>query len=295
MNFEQLKILHHIIEDGGLNAAARRLNKTQPALSIAIKKLESSVGFDILSRDHYRLELTERGKTFYRQSKMLLQDMERLKTLSQQLSKGEEPSFNITFEQSSPPDHYMPVFKQSLQRFKATQFKFSSGYRFSALQHVSEGLADLGIGPWFHVMHSTGDFETLPLGEFHLLVVASPNLISYKKPITLQSLNDYPLITTQESGLNFDNESLSSFKSASQQCRVNSPETSRQMLINEMGWGMIPKHYVEDDLKQERLKPLKILDFESEFTGEIRAFRQRNKTHGPVAEFIWQSLKENCS
>lgn len=291
MNFEHLKILHHIIEDGGLKAAAESLNKTQPALSIALKKLEHNVGFDILDRTHYRLQLTERGKTFYRQAKILLQDMDRLSTLSQQLSQGEEPVFSIKFEPTSPPPLYMPAIQQTLSRFHATQFDISSGYRFSALQSVVDKQSDLGIGPWFHIMHSSGDFETLPLGQFHLVLVVSPNLIDASEPIQRHRLNHYPIITTHESGLNFDNESLSSFKSTSQQVRINNPETARTMLLNGIGWGVIPRHYVENDLREKRLSQIQVTDFESEFSGEIRAFRRLNQTHGPVANFIWDALK----
>ncbi len=291
MNFEHLKILQHIIEDGGLKPAADRLNKTQPALSIALKKLEQSVGFEILDRNQYRLQLTERGKTFYRQAKVILQDMDRLNTLSQQLSQGEEPTFSIIFEQTSPPALYMPVIQQALTRFQATQFNIASGYRFSALQSVVEEQSDLGIGPWFHIMHSSGDFETLPLGQFHLVLVVAPHLIDTTKPIQRHVLNQFPIITTHESSLNFDNESLSSFKSTSQQVRINNPETARQMLLNGMGWGMIPRHYVENDLSVKRLSQIQVTDFESEFSGEIRAFRRLNQTHGPVANYIWDALK----
>lgn len=295
MNFEHLRILHHIIEDGGLKSAANSLNKTQPALSIALKKLEHSVGFEILDRSQYRLRLTDRGKTFYRQAKILLQDMDRLSTLSQQLSQGEEPVFSVIFEQTSPPALYMPVIQQALSRFHATQFNIASGYRFSALQSVVDKQSDLGIGPWFHIMHSSGDFETIPLGQFHLVLVVSPQLIDTARPIQRHTLNQYPIITTHESSLNFDNESLSSFKSTSQQVRINNPETARQMLLNGMGWGMIPRHYVENDLANERLCQIQVSDFESEFSGEIRAFRRLNQTHGPVADFIWDTLKQQAS
>ena len=49
MTLEQLKILSQIVKHGSLKAAATALHKTQPALSIAIKKLEEELVFKSLT------------------------------------------------------------------------------------------------------------------------------------------------------------------------------------------------------------------------------------------------------
>lgn len=293
MNVEQLKILHYIVEDGSLKAASDRMSKTQPALSIALKKLEADVGFAIVDRSDYRLKLTAQGSLFYRQAKQVLRDMDRLTTLSDQLAQGDEPELTILFELACPPSLYLDAFLKTQQRFTATQFNFNSGIRFSSIESVQQNNAQLGIGPWFHIFHSSGDFQTLSLGHYHLVVAASPKLLSGQSSHHLSKLSQYPIITTRESELNFDNEKLSAFKSGSQQCRVTDPETARRLMLNHMGWGMIPKHYIEQDLQEKRLIQLELKDFESEFSGEIRAFRRNDKTHGPVAEYLWQMLKDN--
>lgn len=294
MNVEQLKILHYIVEDGSLKAASHRMSKTQPALSIALKKLEADVGFAIIDRSDYRLKLTAQGSLFYRQAKQVLRDMDRLTTLSDQLAQGDEPEFTILFELACPPSLYLDAFVKTQQQFTATQFNFNSGIRFSSVESVQQNKAHLGIGPWFHIFHSSGDFQTLLLGQYHLVVAASAKLLGGRSSHNLSKLNQYPIITTRESELNFDNEKLSAFKSGSQQCRVTDPETARRLMLNHMGWGLIPKHYIEQDLLNKRLVQLELSDFETEFSGEIRAFRRNDKTHGPVAEFIWQQLKQAC-
>lgn len=291
MTLEQLTILHWIVEDGGLNSAAQRLNKTPPALSMAIKKLEQSLGFSLLNRDHYRLTLTEQGRVFYHQAKEILQGVDRLQSLGHQLAQGVEPLFSISYEQAAPPVMFQSALSATIQQFQATRFNLMSGYRFSSLESLNEGKADLGIGPWFHVMHSSGDYDTLHLGNFHLILVAHPELFHQDSPIPLTTLSQFPIITAVESKLNFDNESLTAFKTTSQMCKVNTPQMARQLLIDKIGWGMIPKHYVENDLAANRLRQFKVAHFESEFSGEVRAYRRLDVSHGPVAQYIWQQLK----
>ena len=64
MNLNQLTILDAIVQSSSLSQAAVTLHKTQPALTLAIKKLESELGFELLDRNQYRLCLTEKGRIF---------------------------------------------------------------------------------------------------------------------------------------------------------------------------------------------------------------------------------------
>jgi len=57
MTLDQLRMLVKISETGGL-AAVESLFRTQPTVSVAIKKLEDELGMLLLPRDGYRASLT---------------------------------------------------------------------------------------------------------------------------------------------------------------------------------------------------------------------------------------------
>ncbi|MDP5214175.1 LysR family transcriptional regulator [Pseudoalteromonas tunicata] len=65
MTLEQIRILAAVVECGSLKKAAEQLHKTQPALSMAMQKLEAELGFLLLDRQHYRLSLTPHGAIFF--------------------------------------------------------------------------------------------------------------------------------------------------------------------------------------------------------------------------------------
>lgn len=65
MTLEQLIVLKAVVQSGSFKAAAEVLHKTQPALSVSIKKLEEELGFELFRRDLYRPILTVQGEYYY--------------------------------------------------------------------------------------------------------------------------------------------------------------------------------------------------------------------------------------
>jgi LysR family transcriptional activator of nhaA len=57
-----LRYFHAIAREGSLTRAAQRLNLSQSALSVQLKKLEESLGHPLFDREHKSLVLTEAGR-----------------------------------------------------------------------------------------------------------------------------------------------------------------------------------------------------------------------------------------
>ncbi|MCO7225234.1 LysR family transcriptional regulator [Pleionea sp. CnH1-48] len=291
MTLEQLRILQQIVELGSLKRAAEALHKTQPALSMAIRKMEDEFGFQILDRSQYRLQLTSRGKTFYRQSLSVLEQSEYLKSLGRQLAQGDEPLFRLSYEHVCPVDLVMRPMCEAQKRFQATEFRIRGGVRFTSLKQINEDEADLGIGPWFHLFHSLGDLETLPLMSFNIVLVASPSLIDVKKIKRADDLRHIPVASIMETEFSFDNERLTSYQNCVQHFKTRDIITLKALLKSGIGWGLISRHEIEDELKSGELQRIILDDTESEFSGEVRAFRRKDKRHGAVAQYLWEQYK----
>lgn len=63
MDLRQLRYFQAVAAAGRITSAARELGITQPALSIALGKLESELGVVLFDRDHRGVHLTESGRT----------------------------------------------------------------------------------------------------------------------------------------------------------------------------------------------------------------------------------------
>ena len=74
----QLEALFWTARLGSVRAAAARLAVTQPALSLRIRELETSLGARLLNRDSYRATLTARGIEVAQQSERMLEIADRI-------------------------------------------------------------------------------------------------------------------------------------------------------------------------------------------------------------------------
>ena len=291
MTLEQLKILSQIVKHGSLKAAAMAMHKTQPALSIAIKKLEQEFGFQILDRNQYRLTLTAQGKTFYREAEILLNDVNHLKSLGQQLALGNEAKFSICYEQVCPENLVIPAIKNTYRQFPATEFSLKGGARFMALQGVKNEEIDIGIGPWFHLFHAQGNFDSFCIGHFDLILVASPKLLKNNAIVSYEQLLRLPSISMPESGLTFDNDKLA-YNHGSMQFKAEDALSLKHLVVAGVGWAFVPLHLIDEELATGSLQIIDIEDNENCFSGEIRVIRNEKHNYGPVNQFMWQEFKK---
>jgi DNA-binding transcriptional LysR family regulator len=62
MDWNLLKVFHEISQSGGVTHAARKLSRKQPALSLALKRLETRLGMTLCRRGPAGFQLTEEGQ-----------------------------------------------------------------------------------------------------------------------------------------------------------------------------------------------------------------------------------------
>lgn len=72
MDLKQLRFFRAVIDQGGFSAAARHLHVAQPAVSIAIRKLEESLELTLLHRGERTITPTVEGEVLLRHARELL-------------------------------------------------------------------------------------------------------------------------------------------------------------------------------------------------------------------------------
>lgn len=289
MKLNQLQILDAIVQSTSLSAAAIKLHKTQPALTLAIKNLEASIGFTLLDRSQYRLQLTEKGRIFHRQVKQLLNDNEELTQLAKELALGNEAQFRICYEQICHVQSYNEIISNTFKEFNSTEFSLTSGKRFISLEQVNNGQAELGIGPWFDIFYATGDLESVPIGKLDIGIVSATGILP--SSLTYSELQAYPCLSMFESGLSIDSDRLS-YSTGSAIMKIDDMASLKSFLLSGAGWAMISLEQCSAELASGLLQKVAITDREHEFSIQIRAFRQHSSHHGPVARTIWQQFTQ---
>jgi len=292
MTLDQIKTLCRIIECGTLQKAAISLHKTQPALSMAIKKLEAEYGFQILTRDHYRLTLTEAGRSFYYKAQELLQSASQLNSLGQHLGNDNEAKITIAYDAICPLSHILGVLKRCQSQYPYTEIELIGKSRFGSLDALKKEEIDLAFSPWWPTFYALGDLESLPITYFRIILVATPQLFPNYKKISVNDLKSEVHLIIEESDLNFDTNDLILLKGC-RQWRTKDAFTLKNMLMAGLGWGFIPEFMVAKELSTNQLIKLEPDEFEYSIGGEIRLVKRQEYTLGPASSMIWNEFNQN--
>jgi len=174
MNFlDQLKVLCAIVDGGSFSCASRLLHRSQPALSVAIKKLEERLGFQLFDRSGYRPCLTENGVEIYNRAKQLLLDSNDLLEYSHYLAKGCEPKVSLTISFSGSMDKVLPAMQRVQQEAKETCISLNVRHPFRAIMDVLNDNTDICLA---FLQPDQGSLEQCPLFSFQFVPVYSPQI-----------------------------------------------------------------------------------------------------------------------
>lgn len=77
------------------------------------------------------------------------------------------------------------------------------------------------------------------------------------------------------------------------QWRVNDGYTKKAIILEGMGWGSMPEHLIEEELKSKKLVPLTIKNFPTTIKIETRVARLSDRPRGPIADCLWTQLKNS--
>jgi DNA-binding transcriptional LysR family regulator len=289
MKLQQLQMLNALAETGSLQAAAERMHRTQAALSMALRKLEQAAGFALFDRQGYRLQLTARGEQFLRQARELLRQQARLKSLTEQLRSGAEPQLRISYDHTCSPRLLYAAMRALQQQFPATELIISGESQLRSLRAIREGEADLAVVPWLPVFRQHGDFETRRLQRFELIAAMAPGLAARcgGMPRSRQQLLELPMLIPQDQDIGINLDRMLRMP-GQQRIRVNDSVTQRELLLAELGWGIVPAGLVQDALAQARLVALEIPDFMNQVNLEIHLVRSAERIAGPANALFWQ-------
>lgn len=69
---QEMQYIYQVYQSGSFSKAAQALYLTQPALSIAIQKVEAEIGMPLFIRDKKPLELTDAGKVYIEKVKQIM-------------------------------------------------------------------------------------------------------------------------------------------------------------------------------------------------------------------------------
>lgn len=285
MTFDQVVVFHKIVELGSFKAAAAELHKTQPALSLAIKKLEEELEVDLFDRSEYRPKLTSYGRSFYEKSIRLLGDMNDLQQLSKSFKNNEEPEINLSIDGISPIPKLLHLFKNFSDRFSNTKINLELNALSEAERKVLDKEAHIGLT---HFISDLNSLDIVPVTSVKMVPVMLRDLYSEKKVKSQTDLLSVDQIILADK--NGPKGASFGILESGRKWRITDSHFKHEIILAGLGWGHLAEHSIRKELKEKKLV---ILDFEDIHPRELSINLIRLKKHqfGSVAKTLWNEIQ----
>jgi len=288
MTLDQLKILVAIADQGSVLAAAQSLYRTQPTISVLLRKLEDELNLQLLDRHSYRATLTAEGWQLYKKAKGILAQVDEFGKLAHYLAVGHEPSLSLAIEASCPIPLILEIFHESEMKYPQTELNLQVENIWGALEKLGAGEVDIAVSPWFQ---DSRRFESVHLLTTHLLAVAAPGFLEKETHLDLEVMKNYVQVVVTDSGKKNDNPSYGILEDG-RHWIVSDHITKKQLIMAGMGWGKLQDSLISQELEKGELVLLNIENYPCDVPMEIRAVRRVGEQVGPVAAALWDDFSQ---
>ena len=290
MNLEQIETLITIVKEGSFRAAAESLNKSQSALSYAIKNLEEELDLKIFDRSKYRPELTQEGSALFDQAKQVLSEVQKFRELGGKLSEGVEAVLHLGISAPFPIENIIPCLGDFSKKMPSTRLKLSIEV-LSTIERLRKGDVDIAVSEIGDT--SAPDLEKKFLLSLNLIPVASSDhpLSIKNNELGASDLMNFPHIVLRST---FDSgEKSAGILSGASTWSVTDFQTKKRLLLGGAGWGTMPDHLVKQEIKQGKLRRLSTRAYQS-VKLDFYLVRKKDKILGPAASYLWDRIQKEC-
>lgn len=287
-----LQCFDAVVEAGGFQAAAQRLHRSHPAVFAAVARLERQLGLALLDRSGYRVGLTTAGESFHRRARGLLRELGQLRDHAGHLAAGEESELRVVIGDFCP----RPPLLATLARFFVGEPQTRLQLYFESvsgpLERLLDGEADLIL---HGVDKSDPRMEWIDLGEVAFIPVIAPALMPQTPDgaIGPDDLRHLTQCVMRDSARHSPAVSYFTLEGAPQ-CTVPDQAMKKELLLHGLAWGHLPRHLVETELADGRLRELTGAHLPGRREALVAA-RRRDRAHGPVAQRLWAFLQETTT
>jgi DNA-binding transcriptional LysR family regulator len=188
-SLDTLRIVLRVAELGGFARAADSLELSKAAVSIAVQRLEASLGTQLFHRTTRRVQLTADGQAFYERARDLLDDMDELHGMFQRDGGALKGRLRVDMPAGMASMFVIPRLPEFLDRHPELSIEISGTDR--RVDVVREG---------FDCVIRIGTLEdsslvARPLGAVRLINCASPGYLRrHGTPRTIEDLRHHRLV-----------------------------------------------------------------------------------------------------
>jgi DNA-binding transcriptional LysR family regulator len=282
-----LQCFDAVVREGGFQAAASALHRSHPAVFAAVARLERQLGLALLDRGGYRVRMTAAGRALHRKAQTLLTEFKGLKTYAAQLAMGEESDLHVVIGDLCPRQQTLELLARFFSAYPGTRLHLHLEAVAGPQERLLDGDAEL-------IMHTVDKadprIEWVDVCQIALIPVIAPSLLPAHLPRSIkpEHLRELTQCVMRDTARHTPARDYFVIEGAPQ-CTVADQSMKREIILQGLAWGHLPRYMVEDDLHAGRLRSLAGRHLPGANEAIVIA-RRSDRPHGPIAERLWQYL-----
>ncbi len=259
VNLELYKVFYTVAKCGSLTKAAEELYISQPAVSQAIKQLETQLGGQLFNRTHKGMELSDKGgKQIFEIVEKALELFEQAENKYTALKDTAAGVIKICVSDTVSSNILLPVIKEYHEKFPEVKISLQNCTSSETMELLKNKKGDIG-------------FVNLPIDDasvdlthtvmtLHDTFVASEKFNElFGKDIDLKRLQDYPLLmlelstSTRQAIVNFAHSIGVQLHPG---IELASLELMKEFALMGLGIACIPREFALKEIESGELKEI---------------------------------------
>ncbi len=257
VNLELYRVFYTVAKCGSLTRAAEELYISQPAVSQSIKQLEIQLGTPLFDRRHRGMELSAQG------GKIIFAEVERALELlcSAENRLAEIQSTAVGTIRIGASDTIFEYFLADKivdfhERFPAVKIEMLADFTPDTIEKLKANRCDVAFVNLPITVDEELELEGNCMRLNDVFVVGKKYQELAASPVALSELQKYPLLLMDKNTVarkSFDSFLSSLGTKLQPSMEVGSWDLMKRLVRRGMGVGVIPREYVEEDLRSQEL------------------------------------------
>lgn len=197
MKLQQLRYLVEVAKQGlNVSEAAEKLHTSQPGISKQIRLLEDELGIQVFIRNGKRVvSVSEPGKEVLKIAERILREAQNLKRVGDEFARESEGALTIATTHTQARYALPNIIAEFVSRHPKVKLSIKQGSPTQICEMVVSGEADLAVATEGIALYK--ELAMLPCYEWNrsLVVPEQHPLLKLERPVTLQDISQYPIVT----------------------------------------------------------------------------------------------------
>ena len=290
---DQLEAFSASAETGSFSAAARKLGKAQSAVSMAISNLEIDLGLELFDRAGKYPVLTLTGEMFLREAETILSRCRSMQNKAAALAETMESRVRLAVCETLPRIAFKDgmLLKKFKARFPETELEILSGSLNDVWDMIDQDRIDFGVMMPTEILFDRWKFKSdfQIVGKMAFVPVAHPRHGLGKAGLDSTALD--PVLQIEMTSRGGEQETqLPVFNS--RVWWVENEYLIRDLLLQGMGWGILPEHLIKEDLYAGRLERIQVDVGEAILSAPILMAWSKDRPLGRAGDWLFSAMKK---